>query len=81
MTKFNNFIQSIILILFFSFVDGNTIIPFREKFHNPNEFSKSEQLIPKFDKFNMHHSFSLSTSLKDNHNQTIGTYSNISKYQ
>ena len=81
MTRCDNIIQSIILILFLSLVDGNTIIPYREKFQNPIGFKNSEQLIPKFENFNMHHSFSISSSLTGNNNHTIGTYSNIFTYK
>jgi len=81
MEKFNNLIQPIILILFFSIIEGNVNIPYLDTNQYPIESSKSGHSIPINNKIIMNQSFSISTSLNRSMSQTIGTYSNFSTYK
>ena len=74
-------IQSIILILVFTIVNGQGPIPYRSTADLPRQNGQFEQLILNPNRFKMNQSFSLSTSMGKNVNQTTGIYSNFTSYK
>ena len=74
-------IQSIILSLVFTIVSGQGQIPYRSTVDLPHQNGQFEQLILNPNRFKMNQSFSLSTSMGKNMNQTTGIYSNFTSYK
>ena len=74
-------IQSIILSLVFTIVNGQGQIPYRSTVDLPHQNGQFEQLILNPNRFKMNQSFSLSTSMGKNMNQTTGIYSNFTSYK
>lgn len=69
------------LILAFTIVSGQGKIPYRNTTDLPQQTGKFEQSILNQNRFQMNHSFSLSTSMGGNMSQTTGIYSNVSRYK
>ena len=74
-------IQPIILSLVFTIVNGQGQIPYRSTVDLPHQNGQFEQLILNPNRFKMNQSFSLSTSMGKNMNQTTGIYSNFTSYK
>ena len=74
-------IKSLILSLALSIVGGQTNIPYRNTIDFPQKTGHFEQSILYSNRFHMNQSFSLSTSMNGNTNQTTGIYSNFTSYK
>ena len=75
-------IRSIILSLGFTIVSGHAQIPYRSTTVDlPHQTGQFEQSILNPNRFQINQSFSLSTTMAGNINQTTGIYSNFTKYK
>ena len=77
----NNFSLITILLILSSIVAGEMAIPFRKIIDYPKGSNQLEESIRTHDSFQMHHRFSLSTSIIDGTNYSAGIYSNFSNYK
>ena len=74
-------IKLIILSFTSSIVGAETNIPYRDSPELPNQIGNFEHSILTPNRFQMNQSFSLSTSVIGNTNQTTGIYSNFTRYR
>ena len=77
----NNLSLITVLFIHLSIVYGETAIPFRTIIDYPKGSNQLEESIRTHDSFQMHHRFSLSTSIINGTNYTEGIYSNFSNYK
>jgi hypothetical protein len=77
----NTMIHSILWSMAFTIVSGQVQIPYRNTTDIPQQVGKFEQSILHQNRFQMHQSFSLSTSSGGKMSQTTGIYSNFTSYK